>query len=812
MNRGYTPESISKIVNGKVWNHREVSIQQYCIDSRKAYASPDLIFIALKSKSQDGHDYVPSAYDKGVRCFLVQRKIELPDDATQIVVENTQNALQELAAFHRSQFNIPVIAITGSNGKTIVKEWLNQILSRHYRICRSPRSFNSQIGVPLSVLQLNESHELAIFEAGISEPNEMETLERIIQPTLGVFTHLGVAHIENFDGQEDILTEKIKLFQNTTQWISPSLNVEIEGRANHWTWGEHAVNKWVVSGIKNNQIGSVVSVQEENEEEHLMFPFQDQIQINNGITASLAARMLGVDWKSIAEEVVHLSSVEMRMERLMGIHQTIIINDAYSFDLPSLSLAMQEVGQRYPERDRILICSDFPNEQERTSHAYAELTNRISQHQWSAIYFVGNLPSEVRGLFPDVTIFFDYTVELISFLADRNWKEELILVKGARNFEFERVVHRLQESHHLTRLEIDMEALRSNLQYYRSKIQPSTRMMVMVKAFGYGTGAKEVAQLLEENRVDYLGVAYIDEGISLRQAGVSLPIMVMNPEKEGIHALLHYHLEPEIYSIKSLQDWLIQKDRYQLGDVLKIHLKLDTGMHRLGLEESEWEQIKDMILERQDLQVVSIFSHLSSADVVSEDAFTLGQLSLFDKARRYFSIPFPNAFYHIANSAAITRFPSSQMDMVRLGIGIYGVASDQEDQVHLKTVHRWVSHISQIRKVPPGDSIGYGRSYRACKDMVIATIPVGYADGYKRMLSNGVGWAMVNGVKASVVGRVCMDMLMIDITEVSAKEGDEVILLGNEITLKEMSRLCDTIPYEILTSISQRVKRIYIGS
>jgi alanine racemase len=337
-------------------------------------------------------------------------------------------------------------------------------------------------------------------------------------------------------------------------------------------------------------------------------------------------------------------------------------------------------------------------------------------------------------------------------------------------------------------------------------------MMVMVKAFGYGSGAKEVAQLLEETRVDYLGVAYIDEGISLRKAGVSLPIMVMNPEKEGIHSLLHYHLEPEIYSLRSLQDWLFQKDRHASSSLLKVHLKIDTGMHRLGLVETEWEGMKELLLQRSDVEVVSIFSHFSSADMPEEDAFTLHQLQTFEKAKQYFNSFFPNAFYHIANTAAIGRIPQSQMDMVRLGIGIYGVASDTDDQMHLQAVHRWVSYISQVKYISKGDSIGYGRSFRAEDAMKIATIPVGYADGYKRMLSNGKGWVVVNGSRAPIVGRVCMDMLMIDISNLNVQEGDEVVLMGGEMTLVEMARLCETIPYEILTSISQRVKRIYIGS
>ncbi len=811
MNRGYTPSSIAQIVTGKVSGDREVWIQEYCIDSRKAYESSSVMFIALNTARQNGHDYVSSAYEKGIRCFLVQQKCDLPQDAIQIEVENPLRAIQELAAFHRSQFNIPVIGITGSNGKTIVKEWLNQLLSKHYKICRSPRSYNSQIGVPLSVLQLNESHELAIFEAGISEPKEMRMLQQIIRPTIGVFTHLGVAHLENFLSQEALLLEKCELFQQAHCWISPQMQLVGGPLNNHHTWGSQFDNKWVIGDLKNDLGGGWVSINEEGRSVEVHFPFQDIIQVNNAITAVVTARMVGLDWQEIIEEVPNLSSVDMRMERLTGINQTIIINDAYSFDLPSLTLAMQESFQRYPNRYKVLICSDFPSPAERISSSYTALIQRISQYDWKHIFWVGNVEEDLKSQFPKQTVFFDTTDALISFITQVQWQDELILVKGARAFEFERVVHRLQESHQLTRLEINMEALRSNLQYYRSKIDPSTKMMVMVKAFGYGTGAKEVAQLLEETRVDYLGVAYIDEGIGLRRAGVSLPIMVMNPEKEGIHALLHYQLEPEIYSVRSLRDWLFQKDRYSSTAGLKVHLKIDTGMHRLGLMETEWEEMKDLLMQREDVEVVSIFSHFSSADIPEEDVFTLNQLQLFEKAKQYFHSFFPKAFYHIANTAAIGRIPASQMDMVRLGIGIYGVASDPRDQRHLQAVHRWVSYISQVKYIPKGDSIGYGRSYRAEEAMKMATIPVGYADGYKRMLSNGKGWVWVNGAKAPIVGRVCMDMLMIDISGINAQEGDEVVLLGGEMTLDEMARQCQTIPYEILTSISQRVKRIYIG-
>jgi alanine racemase len=812
MNRGYSAELIGRIVNGIVLNGTEINIQHYCIDSRKAFGSVDEMFIAISTKNQDGHDYAQSAYDKGVRCFLVQKELTLPKDAIQIKVVDSVKALQHLAIYHRKRFNIPVIGITGSNGKTIVKEWLNQLLSRHFRICRSPRSFNSQIGVALSVLQLNESHEIAIFEAGISQKDEMELLQRMIDPSVGVLTHLGSAHLENFSSVQELFSEKCKLFQNTTAWVSPTVNAAIGMDVPHLVWGDGKENKWVVQSITRNHAGSTVVLEEDKVKVELNFLFQDDIQIHNAITAAVTARMLGIEWASIQDEVVNLSSVEMRMEQVAGIHQTVIINDAYSFDLASLSLAMQEVFQRFTDRRKVLICSDFPTPQERNQLAYMELSKRIDQYKWEAVYLVGDLDNEMRSEFPEETLFFKDTLSLIGFLESRDWREELILVKGARNFEFERIVQRLQESNHLTRLEVDLNALRNNLNYYRSRLQPSTRMMAMVKAFGYGTGAKEVAQLLEENRVDYLGVAYIDEGIALRKAGVSLPIMVMNPESEGIHALINYQLEPEIYSLKSFRDWMIQKDRYHLTQPLKIHLKIDTGMHRLGLAESDWNRIKEEIVQRSDLEVISIFTHLSSADVPSADDFTQNQLNQFEKAKVFFGPIFPKAFYHSANSSAITRFPSAQMDMVRLGIGMYGVASNLEDQRYLQPVHRWLSHISQIMKVPAGDSVGYGRSFMAKHEMRIATIPVGYADGYKRILSNGKGWIMINGERANVVGRVCMDMLMVDVSAIEAKEGDEVMLLGGEMTLDTMAMLCETIPYEILTSISQRVKRIYIAT
>jgi len=811
MNRGYTPSEIAHITNGQLVNGREVRIQQYCIDSRKAFKGADILFIAIVTHQQDGHDYVQSAYDKGIRYFIVQREMPVQADAIQIVVNDTVEAIQQLAIHHRKRFSIPVIGITGSNGKTIVKEWLNQLLSSHFRICRSPRSYNSQIGVALSVLQLHEGHELALFEAGISQPHEMRQLALMIQPTLGVFTHLGDSHLENFTGKEELFLEKQQLFQNTTIWISPELGL-VSRTERQLCWGQASNNHWVVRSVEMGYENSLWELEEQGKSVVLTIPFKDQIQMSNAITAACVARYLGLSWLQIQDELVNLSSIGMRMEQLTGIHQTILINDAYSFDIASLHLAMQEVNQRFGDRKKVLICSDFPSVSERDDRAYADLARAIAQFDWDQIYFVGDEVQRMQGFLKGKVHFFSNTYALILELEKIDWSEEVILIKGAREYEFEKVVQRLQASAHLTRLEIDLNALRSNLNYYRSQLAPSTRMMVMVKAFGYGTGAKEVAQLLEENRVDYLGVAYIDEGLALRKAGVSLPIMVMNPESEGIHSLIQYHLEPEIYSLKSFHDWIVQKDRYHITQPLKIHLKIDTGMHRLGLCEVDWENMKNAILSRKDIEVVSIFTHLSSADVPSERAFTLGQLNLFNKARAYFESYFPNAFYHSANSAAISSFPESQMDMVRLGIGIYGVSSNEEDQVHVQPVHRWVSHISQLMKVPKGDAVGYGRSFIAEDERVMATIPVGYADGYKRSLSNGRGWAIIKGERAKVLGRVCMDMLMLDVTHLSVKEGDEVVLLGGEMTLMEMANLCDTIPYEILTSISQRVKRIYIAT
>jgi alanine racemase len=811
MNRGYTPSEIAQIMGGKLVNGQEVRIQQYLIDSRKAFAGLDILFIAIVTSQQDGHNYVQSAYERGVRCFLVQHEMTLGVDAIQIVVKDTVTALQQLAIHHRRRFSIPVIGITGSNGKTIVKEWLNQLLSSHYRICRSPRSYNSQIGVALSVLQLHEGHEMAIFEAGISQPNEMSKLAQIIEPTIGVFTHLGESHLENFSGKEQLFSEKNRLFQNTTAWISPDLGLT-SASLQPLSWGISSSNHWVIRSIDKGHEYSMIELEEAAKRVILTIPFQDQIQIGNAITAACAARYLGLTWQQIQDEIGNLSSIGMRMEQLTGVHQTVLINDAYSFDVASLNLAMQEVKQRYSDRKRVLICSDFPSIGARQPQSYEELFRAIEHFEWTEIFFVGTGFFKMQGAFKCEVHYCSDTYSLIATLEKKEWREEVILIKGAREFEFEKVVQRLQASTHLTRLEIDLNALRSNLHYYRSKIGPSTRMMVMVKAFGYGTGAKEVAQLLEENQVDYLGVAYIDEGLALRKAGVSLPIMVMNPESEGIHSLIQFHLEPEIYSLRSFNDWMAQKDRYQITSTLKIHLKIDTGMHRLGLSEGDWEKMKNAILSRNDVEVISVFTHLSSADVEEEQGFTLSQLDQFQKARAYFEPYFPNAFYHAANSAAITHYPQSQMDMVRLGIGIYGVSSDEEDQKHLQPVHRWVSHISQLIKVPKGDAVGYGRSYIAHEAMTIATIPVGYADGYKRILSNGKGWALISGAVARVVGRVCMDMLMLDVTHLNVKEGDEVVLMGEEMTLTEMAGLCDTIPYEILTSISQRVKRVYIAT
>lgn len=804
MSNGYTPSEIATIVQGQCLGLGTGRVEDFEIDSRRIFWGARTLFVAVVTERNDGHHFVVDAQKRGVQCAIVQRQLPIPD-LTQIVVKDSVEAIQKLAEHHRKQFDIPVLAITGSNGKTIVKEWLNQLCAGQFRICRSPRSFNSQLGVPLSILQINESHTLAIIEAGISEPGEMNRLEKIIAPTCGIFTHLGETHLHHFTSQDQLFQEKEKLF-GQSQWVIAQDRICKKSNAkNYHSWGHTPENDWQIEVVNGPSGTATLLVNAMS----FVLPFDIPFLIDNACNAICAALKLGVAYADIQHRVQKWSTLEMRMEQLEGVQHTTLYNDAYSFDIPSLRLSIDEIQRKAGEKAQVLILSELPEGSD-TTLDYDRVIAILNQGQWEMIFLVGHAwESHQEKLRFDFKIY-SSTIALLQELQQYAWHNQAILVKGARSFGFEQVIQKLQARNHITCLEVGLNAIQNNLNYFRQKLNPGVKTMVMVKAFGYGSGSVEVAEWLAINKVDYLGVAYVDEGIALREGGISLPIMVMNPEEFSVGALCQFNLEPEIYSLHVLEHLLHQKDLWEITSTMRIHLKVDTGMRRLGFDEPSLLKALAMLQIRKDIEVVSVMSHLASAENHAWDGYTQKQLEAFEQMVHWVKAKYPRAIAHMSNTSGIVRWPQAQHDMVRLGIGLYGYSPVPEEQVYLQNVHVWKTHISQIREIEAKEYVGYGCSFEAKRKTRVATIPVGYADGLKRALSNGIGSVEISGSLAPIIGRVCMDMTMVDVTDIHCKEGDEVILLGGKITLKEMAEQCSTIPYEILTSISNRVKRKYI--
>jgi alanine racemase len=804
MERGYTSGQMAQIMGGELVGDPNRIVQDFQMDSRLIHWGNKTLFIAIETERRDGHQYANEAYQKGVRCFLVSKKLPL-EDCSQVVVPNTITAIQDLAKFHREQFDIPVVAITGSNGKTIVKEWLNQLCAAHYKICRSPRSFNSQLGVPLSLLQLNESHTLAIIEVGISAPGEMKRLERIVQPTLGVLTNIGDSHLQNFQSSQHLEQEKLLLFQKSKSIVGVE-NLQ-ESDLPFLTWGKRDGNNWLLSEV--NVSGSYAHFTLNGLE--YILPFSSPILVEDGINAICMALLLGIGSDQIQERCQEWSALEMRMEHLEGINGTVIINDSYSFEVASLRLALDEIKDQYANRNLIVILSELPKGND-SEGDYKKAIELLEMHKPKQMIFVG----ENWRMFLESAhlngVIYSTTSSFLQQCDTNDWKGEVVLVKGARVFGFETIIQRLQAQNHVTCLEVNLDAIKHNLEFFRSRLSPHVKTMVMVKAFGYGSGSVEVAEWLEFHQVDYLGVAYLDEGVALRNAGVSLPIMVMNPEGYSVKALVQYRLEPEVFSLHVLKTLIEEKLKWGIEESMVVHLKMDTGMHRLGIELKDLPEILFLLDQNPTMHVGSVLTHLSSAENVEMDPFTTSQLQQFDQAVAMVRHKHPHVMVHAANTAAIVRWPQAQYDMVRLGIGLYGYSPIEQEQASLQGVHIWKTYISQLRTIAAGDYVGYGCSFRSDVETKIATLPVGYADGFRRSLSNGIGAVHINGNMAPVIGRVCMDMIMVNVTGIRCQEGDEVELLGPHITLQDWARKCQTIPYEILTSISNRVKRKYIKS
>ncbi len=815
-------KSLISVLHAKwIGSETDVFIDHISIDSRSLQNGSQTLFFALAGINNDAHLFIPDLIEKGVQNFVVQCVPEgFADKANFLLVANTLEALQEFAAYYRNLFHFPVIGLTGSNGKTIVKEWLNFLLSPDYNIIRSPKSYNSQVGVPLSVIAINEKHNLGIFEAGISTVNEMAKLEKIIKPNIGVLTNIGPAHDEGFLNLIQKIDEKLLLFKDCpviiyqkTEVVDSCLTQFAAEYMMHprklfsWSFTDKTADVFILKKESKND-RTTIQYQYQNDVFGLEIPFSDSASIENAISCLLVLLHFKYDQETIQSRIEMLYPVRMRLEVKNGINNCSIIDDSYSSDFQSLKIALDFLESQKKNASKAVILSDIFQSGFSNEELYSKVAQLIAANKIHRVIGIGETISSFASKFPN-SIMFQNTAEFMDSIESLNFQNETILIKGARSFAFEEIVSLLEEKTHETVLEINLDAISHNFNYFKSKLAPNVKMMVMVKAFGYGNGGLEIAKLLEHHKVDYLGVAFADEGISLKNGGIKLPIMVLNPESTSFPSIIQYQLEPEIYSIKGLKAFLKIAREKNLKD-FPIHIKIDTGMHRLGFEENTIEELIETLKGNATVRVQSILSHLATSDDPKHYDFVQKQIALFEKlSSRLMKELNVNPIRHILNTSGISNFPNSQYNMVRLGIGLYGVSNDAAEQKYLENVGTLKSIISQVRTIPAGDSVGYGRRFMAEKETKIGTIPIGYADGISRLWGNEVGFVTIKNQKAPIVGSVCMDMLMVNVSEIDCKEGDPVIIFGESPTVIEMAEALKTIPYEIMTSISQRVKRVF---
>ena len=818
----YSLEKVTALIGAHRFGATDAVIDWLLTDSRSLAFPETTLFFALRTARGDGHRYLPDLYRRGVRNFVVE---QLPEawqtdyaGANFLRVVSPLKALQRLAERHREEYDLPVVGITGSNGKTVVKEWLYQLLSPLKRVTRSPRSYNSQIGVPLSMWLLDEHTEVGLFEAGISEPDEMPALRAIIQPTIGVLTHLGPAHQENFPSLEDKCLEKLELFKDAEVIVynadSPVVADCVRrslytGNQLAWSRTDQAQPLFVPKVVTGAD-GTDVTYVYLGYEGHFHLPFVDEASVEDALHCLAVCLYLHVPQEAIARGMARLEPVAMRLEVKQGVRGCTIINDSYNSDVNSLDIALNFM-QRRPAGHAVrhtLVLSDILQSGEPADALYARVATLVGSRGVDRLIGVGPELTAAAARFPMEARFFQTTDELLrSGLLD-TLRDELVLVKGARAFHFERITERLALKVHETTLEVNLAALVDNLNYYRSFMRPDTRMVCMVKASAYGTGAVEVAKTLQDHRVDYLAVAVADEGVVLRQAGITTGILIMNPEMSALDTLFAYDLEPEVYSFRLLDALIHAAERAGVAH-FPVHVKLDTGMHRLGFDpDRDVPALIDRLRGQDAVVVRSVFSHFAGSDEDRFDDFSAEQFDRFDRASRALQAAFPHRILrHICNSAGIERFPERHLDMVRLGLGLYGV--DPYGNRLLHTVATLRTTILQIRDVAPTDTVGYSRRGRLDRPSRIAAIPIGYADGLDRHLGCGHAYCLVHGQRAPYVGNICMDVCMIDVTDIDCREGDAVEIFGEHLPVTELSDRLDTIPYEVLTSVSERVKRVY---
>ena len=790
----YTIEKITTLIGARRIGTSDAQIGWLLTDSRSLCFPEETLFFALKTPRNDGHHYISDLYRRGVRNFVVE---QVPDqvapDANYLKVPSPLAALQRLAERHRDEFDIPIVGITGSNGKTMVKEWLYQVLSPDHVVTRSPKSYNSQIGVPLSVWLLNEQTQIGLFEAGISQLGEMEALHDIIQPTIGVLTSIGAPHQENFRSLEEKCMEKLKLFHDAKVII--------------YNADDDLVSRCVRrSGFKGKKIGW-------RREELLPtyhIPFYDEASIECSLAVAATALYLGVTPEQLAERMARLEPVAMRLEVKEGQHGCTLINDSYNSDINSLDIALDFMSRRVnDQRQRTLLLSDILQSGRSAEELYGEVNGLCEQRGVDTLIGIGPQISAHAALFrlPN-TFFFATTDEFLHSDTFRQLHDEVVLIKGARTFGFDRITERLEQKVHETILEVNLNAVVDNLNFYRSFLKPETKLVCMVKADAYGAGAVEVAKTLQDHRVDYLAVAVADEGVTLRRNGITQNIMIMNPEMTAFKTMFDWDLEPEVYSFRLMNE-LIHAAEKQGITGWPVHIKLDTGMHRLGFDpDKDMDELIKRLKAQNAIIPRSVFSHFVGSDSDDFDRFSAMQFEKFDRASRQLQAAFDHKILrHMDNSAAIEHFPERQMDMCRLGLGLYGV--DPRDNRMLSTVSTLKTTILQLRHVPKDETVGYSRKGVLTRDSDIAAIPIGYADGLNRHLGRGACYCLVNGQKAPYVGNICMDVAMIDVTGIPCKEGDSVEIFGEHLPVTVLSDALQTIPYEVLTSISNRVKKVY---
>ncbi len=817
----YTVKRIADILNAatKLVNDN-APVERLLTDSRRLIFPETILFFAIVTQQRDAHNFIIDLYERGVRNFVVHPGFDITffKNANFVFSPDTLASLQSLAAYHRQQFSYPVVAITGSNGKTIVKEWLYQLLSPGYNIVRSPRSYNSQLGVPLSIWQMSNTDTLGIFEAGISMPGEMQKLADIIDPGIGILTNIGNAHDENFISIQQKTEEKCRLFANCNMVITNGDDqsvldiIHATSKAKLITWGSNENNSIRILSQKKKESETIVALTYQNKTHELIIPFTDDASIQNIITCTATLLHFTISIEIINERLQTLEPVDMRLQLAPAINNCALINDSYSFDIASFAVALDFMQQQNQFEQKTVILSDIPGLN--STGAYAEIIFMLKARSITKVIVIGD---QWKTYFPflkesiENVSHFIATNEFLNMYPTSHFRNEIILLKGARKFSFENIAEALQQKVHRTVLEINLTSIIHNLNQYRRILKKGVKVMAMVKASGYGSGSAEIANVLQYYKTDYLAVAYADEGVDLRKANIRLPVMVMNVDEEAFESAIQYNLEPEIYSVNIFKSFDRFLDKQGL-QYYPVHIKIDTGMHRLGFGEDDMETLISLLKSSNRMVIKSVFSHLAAGEDPQEDAFTLLQAERFKEACSQIETAVGyNFIKHISNSAASARMPDLQFDMIRLGIGLYGIDSSHNKKLSLQPAATLKTTIAQLRKVKSGDTVGYNRRGKIHADAVIATLRIGYADGLRRALSNGVGRVFIRGKFAPFIGSVAMDMAMADVTNIAdVEEGDEVEIFGRNISVAEVAEDCGTIPYEILTGIGQRVKRIYI--